>query len=320
MRKCVAAIAGGLFCAMVVVSALLFIAQKNDRLKTKKDMRQMEKNVCSVGGCMAEEKIASSSAYSFIVPFDKDLFFHAINLFPHQIKHTPAFKFKGAIVPHHDLASDLIAEALQKISFSSSPTRVVIIGPNHPDLGGYAALTGDIEWQHLGGKVQTDKEAVEKLVATTKVKKNNKLVAEEHSVFTLVPFVEYYFPQARVVPLILSSKLSIKKSEDLVKVLAPLIDDATLVIASVDFSHYLSTFQVTEKDRLTEKLIFAREYQKISLLNNDYLDSPPSVMTVLMLMDASGVSKTELLRHSHSGELLQRDFESSTSYFTFLFR
>jgi len=271
------------------------------------------------------DRVSSTKNENFIpnfstsVSFNPHLFYPAIQKYPKENKKNDEVKIVGAIVPHHDLASDLIAEVFQKISKTNSPKKIILIGPNHPDSGAYSAQTANINWNVLNNRIETEQETFQKMLKFRSVGIDNEIVSKEHSIFTLLPFVTYYFPEAKVTPIILTSTHDLRASKALAESISPLIDEDTLILASIDFSHYLPSTATYEKDKISKSAIEKRNYELIAALNNDYLDSPPSLITFLKIMDLNQASKMEIVSNTNSGFLLGKDVESSTSYFTILF-
>jgi AmmeMemoRadiSam system protein B len=250
------------------------------------------------------------------------LFNKAIQKFPLLTSPTTSEKkITGVILPHHDLASDLIAEVFQKLQVSQPAIkRFIIIGPNHPNKGSSLAITGNISWQLQSGSVESDEQGIESLLRYNEIGFDNNILSEEHSIFTIVPFVHYYYSGAKVVPLILNSTQTVQQSELLANYLKNLVDKDTVIIASVDFSHYLPSNITPQKDEITQAAMIQRDYEKIQKFNNDYIDSPPSIITFLSLMDSLSASNSTIVNHTNSGLLLGREIESSTSYFTIIFQ
>mgnify|MGYP001023267138 FL=1 len=95
--------------------------------------------------------------------------------------------------------------------------------------------------------------------------------------------------------------------------------DETLFIASVDFSHYLTLEEADKMDLISIDAIQNKDIQKIMSFNNDNLDSPISIVTMLKMMDKTGTSKEFMLRNSNSELILKKKFDETTSYITYLF-
>ena len=64
---------------------------------------------------------------------------------------------------------------------------------------------------------------------------------QEHGIFIHTPFLKHYFPQAKFVPILakmLTTDQEFESFEKLGQVLAGVLPEDALVVASVDFSHY----------------------------------------------------------------------------------
>jgi len=214
----------------------------------------------------------------------------------------------GAIVPHHDLAEGLIEEAFQKMRQNADPATIILIGPNHYELGNTDAIINSDTLSTSLGK---------QLVREGYMSVDDSVMFEEYSVRVLLPYVQEYFPKAEVVSIILSSRHGISESAQLAQVLAR---ENTLIIASVDFSHYLNLEQANINDEITYDAMLKKDYGQLSEMNSDYLDSPPSIITLLSVMDILGANDQIQLDHSNSAIILNEDIHSTTSYFTVLFQ
>lgn len=247
-----------------------------------------------------------------------ELFNKAKNLFPPD-KKAVVDNSKGGIVPHHDMASEMIAEFFQKLP--DDIETVILVGPNHTDGGSGLALSGNVKWKTAFGEVESDKMITEKLVKDGFIKLDDGRLKDEHSINTILPFVKYYLPEAKVVPIILSSKHDLGLSSKLGKELSGYLEqEKTVVIGSIDFSHYLPTEVTRQKDQETKKAIEERDYDKVNSFANDNVDSPPSLIVVMKTMDAIGaegkmIGNKDLADVSGSSSVM-----SSTSYFTFVFK
>ena len=229
----------------------------------------------------------------------------------------------AAIAPHHDLAAEYTAELFSKLSNPKIKT-VIIVGPNHENGGTADAITGSIDYRLLTGSVGTDKEWVDWLTQEKLAVSEPERFLNEHSIYGLVPFVKYYFPDAKIVPIILKSSLLQEQALLLGQSLANRIEasgatDSTIIIGSIDFSHYLSTEQANLKDLETKKAIISRDYNRLYSYNDDYLDSPMSATVVLEAATRLGSDNTEILANVNQAEATGLvSVPSSTSYFTII--
>jgi len=225
----------------------------------------------------------------------------------------------GGIVNHHQLASDLIARFFDAIS-SATPETIFIIGPNHKRYGSSRVHTGRWSWDTYFGEVETDETAVKRVVKALGAHEDFELLNQEHSISTLMPYVAYTFPESKVVPILLHGNLEMADCIKLVDTLEPILrEKPCLLIASIDFSHYLTPEKAYEMDAITMRAIADRDIAGIKTMGNDNLDTPPALLITLMLMDRLGANEDILFEHSNSSDILGQWSEITTSYLTYLF-
>lgn len=227
---------------------------------------------------------------------------------------------RGVIVPHHAPLTTLIDETLHQVSKEKKPKVVILIGPNHEDAGLGPALTRVTNWSLASGQISIDQELTQEFVHEGLALVDEKVFPREHSMYTVLPVIQKYFPEAKVVTIILSSKHDKNRSKRLGEKIGSLLGSDTLLIASIDFSHYLSSDIAPLKDEETLHLITTRDYDKIERTLTDHFDSAPSLMTFLRAVDVGGRSEGELVHHTNSGLFAGEPIQSSTSYMTFIFR
>lgn len=266
-----------------------------------------------------------TSAFSVNVPYNWPLFYTVLEKQAAQEKlennKQERLKAMAAIAPHHDLAAQYVAELFSKLSNPEIKT-VIVVGPNHENVGATDVVTGVIDYQLLDGELATDADWVDWLEQEKLANIEPERFSNEHSIYALAPFVKYYFPEARIVPLILKSSLSPAEAQRLGEVLADKIkssnnEDNTLVIGSIDFSHYLPTEQANLKDAETRQALLARDYSRLYSFGNDNIDSPMTATVVLTAATRLGGDKTEIVANVNQAEATGLvSVPSSTSYFT----
>ncbi len=223
----------------------------------------------------------------------------------------------SAVVPHHLVAGRLIAEVLALLS-SQAPTRIIIVGPNHPNAGA-KIITGYFGWQTPEGTLETDKKVVTQLLDSGLAVKDEEALSKEHSIGALVPLIRHFLPEVRIVPVVLHHDVSLKDVDQLLLGLEPFLDQNTVLISSVDFSHYLTRSEAQAKDRETMRYMKNHDYSTLFCLGNDYLDSPASLAAAFRLAEKRGIDEFSLLGNTNSGIIMQNDFIQTTSYFTLVF-
>lgn len=233
-----------------------------------------------------------------------------------QVSEEPRSGIRAMVVPHHLLAARLIARPLRSVSDRHIST-VVIIGPNHDDLGGVPVITAEAEWEVPGGRVGTDPEAVAGLVAATGARRDAKVFLAEHSVGAVVPFVARAFPQARLVPVIVASTAVRSDAETLAAWIAGLGEE-TLVVFSIDFSHYLTEPDALRRDAETRAAILRGDVDTVLTYDSAHLDAAPVLATALLAARRLGW-RTEFLDHATANDFLEIKSGSISTYFSMLF-
>lgn len=228
------------------------------------------------------------------------------------------YVIRGGIVPHHLFAGFIIADFFKRISLQN-PQTIILLGPNHYEKGNFKVLTSLYSWGTAYGVVDADHDVIKILQDKNLVKVDEMVLPNDHALSGMMPFIRFYMPHAKVVPLLISGTLTQKDSELLAENITRLLNKNTVVIAPVDFSHYLTTSQANEKDKITLQTMKDFDYRKLYLMNNDYLDSPPSIGTFLMIMQKQHTTKMDLLFHANSGEMQNELGRETTSYFSTLY-
>ncbi len=224
---------------------------------------------------------------------------------------------RGLIIPHHLVASDMIAEALLIID-PSTVDRIILIGPNHGEFGDHTAISANVDWELKDGLVQHDKELYEELLSEGYIASDDIVLQNEHAITVPIPYLHYVFPQAKILPVALSENQSIERLSALGERIAP--DEGTLIIASIDFSHYLTEAESFVNDNVTIAAIESMDIESLYEFDSDYLDSSSSIIVLLEAMKSAGSTEMEILGHSNSATIQGLDLDETTSYYTVIFR
>lgn len=246
--------------------------------------------------------------------FDESSFYSGVN----QVKKDSnvfTYLIRGGIIPHHLLAGRIIADFFYRLS-KQSPKTIILVGPNHYEKGNSLILTSDLGWQTPFGVVKTNKKIIESLKENEMISFDDETLSGDHSVAGLIPFIKFYLPETEVVPVLLSSKLIPKEIQELANQLKKYADKDTVIVASVDFSHYLTSSEARDNDKISLEILKSYNYAKLFTLSNSYLDSPSSIAAVLMTMEELKTTNMEVLFHTNSGEMMKKESVETTSYFS----
>ena len=222
----------------------------------------------------------------------------------------------GVILPHHMIVAYELAKFYNGLSKVANPSTVYVIGPNH-----YAEGTADIQTcdnciykttlDGLESDLVVNKKIVQKLAKAKIAKITNESFKKEHSIFSHAAYIKEYFPNAKIVPIILQWEIS---KEEVVKLSSwlnkNLLND-DLIIASMDFSHY----QTKEVSDFHDQSAFA-SINNFDL-DNIYdleIDSPSSIYLLLDLMKKKGYGKVERFAHTNLQDFMKVPQTRTTSH------
>lgn len=228
-------------------------------------------------------------------------------------------KIHGGVVNHHLLADQLIAEFFATVA-TSEPDLVILVGPNHTGEGLETIHTSVWDYSTPFGELPINRDLISYLIKEEQVGYNYHLAEIEHSINALIPYIKYYLPDVELVPLIMSSAVEISRVSGLAERLVEETKERNvLVLASIDFSHYLPLALADERDLVTKELMLNRDYNSLARLNDDYLDSPASGVFLLRMVDLLGSKDQLLINQSNSARIHPSDFHNTTSYMTIIY-
>ncbi len=194
-------------------------------------------------------------------------------------------------------------------SLPNKPETIVILSPNHTGYGEEISVYPEGTWETPLGETEVDTKAAESIVKNfSKARKDESAHLQEHSIEVQLIFLQFLFKNFKIIPITLMTE----KAEDLKK-----LSDALLsaekesgkkfsVIASSDFSHFISAEKAKEKDFKAIELIKKINVQGFhSLVAEERLSiCGHSPIEVLMnYCKNKGLTKAELIKYSNSGDV-----------------
>ncbi|OGY92081.1 MAG: AmmeMemoRadiSam system protein B [Candidatus Komeilibacteria bacterium RIFCSPLOWO2_02_FULL_48_11] len=223
------------------------------------------------------------------------------------------------MIPHHLLASDLIADFYAHLPPTTK--KIFLLGPNHYEAGEFYALTSLYNWSTPLGTVKADTDIIRTLIAAGVVRVDEKNVVNEHSLGGHLPFIRHYLPRAKIIPIMLKKEGNEDNIKMLVEQIKPYLSQAGVaLVAAVDFSHNLPSSEAAKNDGETLAAMKNFNYQKLFKFGNEHLDSPSSIVALLLAMRSLGIDDLEVINNTNSARLLEFDNLETTSYFDIRFR
>lgn len=228
---------------------------------------------------------------------------------------------RGAIVNHHLLAADFIADTLAK-AWRPGIERIIIIAPNHFDVGLGRISTTTSDFMTPFGTVTGDTKFIRTLVASRVVALDDVPFPREHGVFNVLSFIARLYPGVPIVPLLLESGTTIAQVHRLAERLSTVDMHRTLVVASLDFAHLQTDSGAQLLDRRTLDVIDRLDDDGAELNGPGTIavDSPPGLRLMLRMMRVGGARSWTMTHHSNSAlETGQSTARDVTSHITGLF-
>lgn len=163
---------------------------------------------------------------------------------------------QAVIVPHHLLVEPYMEKFYSQLAVVGPQwKRVVVISPNHFNYGA-RAVRSVLKLEGVDGhgdkfSINIDQDAVQKLAEIGAVNLEEKYFEREHGVFVQDKFLDKYFPEAKVVPVIIKNGANLESLQRLAEGLKQLDDGRTLFLFSIDFSHYTDEASAVKNDLRT---------------------------------------------------------------------
>lgn len=224
-----------------------------------------------------------------------------------------ANQISGLVIPHHDLVKTQRAELLRTVAGKiAAPATVIVISPNHYEVGNGAIQTTDREWKLSEGKLLPNRAVIQTVVAAG-VRNEDSSFEGEHGIRLVLSDIRKNFPDAQIVPLIFKRGTDATQLESLQAALQQSCREC-LVIASVDFSHYQTAQLADLHDRLTRRAL--RELDSEALRNKAEVDAPAALAFLAGWAKLQNTERFVEQDHTNSGVLLKdADMETTTHFF-----
>ena len=230
---------------------------------------------------------------------------------------------QAAILPHDSASHKELTQFYRGLAAVSQPTTVVILSPNHYDAGRADIQATTRAFQTIDGLLYSDTPIINQLRRHGLLGVEGKSFDKEHGVTMQAGYIKRFFPQAKVVPLIFKADTSLQQVDALVERLIQIVStEARLVLASIDFSHYLPKTQADLNDARTLSQIKAMDLNQLPIVDEEcaFLDSPPALRAIIGYANQLRAIQLAVVRHDNTADILNRPSEPSTTshfYITF---
>lgn len=152
----------------------------------------------------------------------------------------------AGIVPHAGwvYSGPIAAKVFAAIQAQGTPDTIVLVSADHRWGSPLAALYGSGAWLTPLGEVPVDEELAQMVLEEGKglVEDAPQAHSGEHSAEVQVPFIQYLFPQARILPILVSpTERAVRVGEALAQA-AKRAGKSVVIVGTTDLTHYGAMF------------------------------------------------------------------------------
>jgi MEMO1 family protein len=231
---------------------------------------------------------------------------------------SPKEDIIGLIAPHagYIYSGPVTGAVISKVKFKNT---FIIIGPNHTGNGKPLSIMTEGVWRTPLGDVEIDSELAKKILGRSKFLQEDSLAHEfEHSIEVQLPFLQYFKPDVKIVPIILShagGEVYKEIGRDIAGAIKDLGREA-VIIASSDMTHYEPQEYARGKDNQAIEAIIALDedelLKRIKELDITMCGYAPAV-SLISAAKQLGTKGAELVKYMTSGDTTG-DFSSVVGY------
>lgn len=243
-------------------------------------------------------------------------------------------KIVAGIVPHAgwtfsgDLAGMVFA-AIEKIE--KTVDTFIIFGAVHNYFGSNAAVYDAGSWQTPMGEIKIDEELAAAIIKKSAFAKSNPDAHKyEHSIEVQIPFIQHFFPSAKIVPILTPpADFVIELGADVAECIKSAIGKKIVCIGSTDLTHYGPRYgfnpqgdgpsaiswakEVNDKFFINFALDMQAEKILSSAMERENACGPGAAAATVSAAKSLGKTKGLLLAHTNSSEVMEKKFGQTSS-------
>jgi len=196
----------------------------------------------------------------------------------------------------------------------------ILIGPNHTGFGPSASIYDEGIWQMPLGKIEIDTEISDEILKNSEFLKPDKQAhSREHCLEVQLPFIQYFSPSAKIVPIVLMCD-EFEIIQDIGVAVSKAIrnfkNKKILIVASTDMTHYEPHEYAKKQDKLAIEKILSLDAEG---LINTVIQRGISMCgvfptaCVILASKLLGAKRVELVKYATSGEV-SGDYDAVVGY------
>jgi AmmeMemoRadiSam system protein B/AmmeMemoRadiSam system protein A len=251
------------------------------------------------------------------------------NLF-NKAQAEPIENVNALILPHAGYQYSGLTAVTGLKTLNKTYQRIIVIGPSHRvSMEEIFSVPRATHYETPLGQIPLDVDFINELLKYSFFQNVPQAHQYEHSVQIELPLLQYGIKDFKLVPIV-AGQCSLETIEKAAAVLASLVDEKTLVIASSDFVHYGSNYEYTPfSENIPENIkeLTMGAYQYIAALDAkgflEYREKTGAkicgfVPIAVLLSMLGESSQAHLIQYADSGEQ-SGDYSNCVSYLSIAF-
>ncbi|HEU5114663.1 MAG TPA: AmmeMemoRadiSam system protein B [Candidatus Paceibacterota bacterium] len=215
------------------------------------------------------------------------------------------------LVNQHLLASHLIAKTFDAAKSNRIKT-VFLLTQNNWNAGTAPIITSLYDWKTPYGDIEGDPSQAQQFIKAGLATEDESIFGNEHGITGIVSFIKKSMPNARVIPFVIRDSVPEDQSFALAQMLFEKSRPDTIVVASIDMSHYLPKAESDFHDLKVLETLRTLDFDSTKSLD---IDTPPTMRTLMKFAELSGAERFELAGHENSADITNGPgLLSTTSY------
>ncbi len=213
----------------------------------------------------------------------------------------------GLVSPHagYVYSGSVAGAVISRVKFKDT---FIILGPNHTGKGKPLSIMSQGKWQTPFGDVEIDTDLAKHLLSITRhLQEDDAAHMFEHAIEVQLPFLQYFKPDIRIVPITLSFA-SLDVYKEIGREMARAIKDTgreAVIMASSDMTHYEPHDVAARKDRQAIDAILRLDEDELFRRVEEHNISMCGAAPVASLISAArelGATSAELVKYQTSGD------------------
>jgi len=189
------------------------------------------------------------------------------------------------------------------------PKNVIILGPNHTGYGPGVSIMDSGSWQMPMGEVEIAQDIAEAIIQHSDIiQSDTSAQMLEHSLEVQIPFLQYFQPDIKIVPIVLSGNrydICQEVADAIVKGVQDR-DADVLIVASTDLTHYKPQEEAVKTDqRVIDRILSLDAKGLLDIVNLEGITMCGFMPVTTMILAAKGMGAKNayLVKYMTSGEV-----------------